>query len=223
MATLSPPEWHLHWDGQRREPFYCFWGTKSQDSVQKLQPLWRERRAKAESSRASLSAYQPKALPLGQTGSHGRRSAGDCRHNMHLSIPSIVYRPTLHGVRLGGLKIALWSVTCRLLACRLSLLSAINDNPQPSSCDNESFICIHLTRRDIDWTRNRQRWVQGRLGLWAQKRTFVRNLWQFGATTLHLSSDMVIRTGQGSIKGFCCEPVKGRVFRGNIIIYSIIS
>ena len=158
------------------ESHFAVCGGQSHKTVHKPQPLWREGRAEAESSRASPSAYQPKALPLGQTGSYGGRSAGDCRHNMHLSIPSIVYRPTLHGVRLGGLKIALWSVTCRLRASRLSLLSAITDNPQPSSCDNESLICIHLARRDIDWTRNRQRWVQGRLGLWAEKRTFVRNL-----------------------------------------------
>ena len=41
------------------------WGTRSQDSVHKPQPFWREGRA--ESSRGP-SAYQPSALPLGQTG-----------------------------------------------------------------------------------------------------------------------------------------------------------
>ena len=46
---------------------------KSQDSVHKPQPFRRERRAEAVSNRGS-SAYQPNALPLGQTGSqHGSR------------------------------------------------------------------------------------------------------------------------------------------------------
>ena len=38
------------------------------DSVRKPQPFWRERRAEAVSNRGP-SAYQPNALPLGQTGS----------------------------------------------------------------------------------------------------------------------------------------------------------
>ena len=38
----------------------------SQDSVHKPQPLWRERRAEAEST----LLHTPNALPLGQTGSH---------------------------------------------------------------------------------------------------------------------------------------------------------
>ena len=38
------------------------------DSVHKPQPFWRERRAEAVSNRGP-SAYQPNALPLGQTGS----------------------------------------------------------------------------------------------------------------------------------------------------------
>ena len=37
------------------------------DSVHKPQPFWRKRRAKAVSNRGP-SAYQPNALPLGQTG-----------------------------------------------------------------------------------------------------------------------------------------------------------
>ena len=44
------------------------WWTKSQDSVHKPQPFQRERRAEAVSNRGP-SAYQPNALPLGQTGS----------------------------------------------------------------------------------------------------------------------------------------------------------
>ena len=44
-------------------------GQKSQDSVYKPQPFWRERRAEAVSNRGP-SAYQPNALPLGQTGLH---------------------------------------------------------------------------------------------------------------------------------------------------------
>ena len=52
------------------------WWTKSQDSVHKSQPLffWRERRAEAVSNRGP-SAYQPNALPLGQTG-----STSQCEH-----------------------------------------------------------------------------------------------------------------------------------------------
>ena len=45
---------------------------KSQDSVHKPQPFSRERRTEADSSRGP-SAYQPKALPLGQTGSRQNR------------------------------------------------------------------------------------------------------------------------------------------------------
>ena len=48
--------------------FHSLWGTKSQDSVHEPQPLWAKGRAEAESSRGP-SAYQPNALPLGQTGS----------------------------------------------------------------------------------------------------------------------------------------------------------
>ena len=45
--------------------------TKSQDSVHKPQPFWRERRAEPVSNRGP-SAYQPNALPLGLTGSHSQ-------------------------------------------------------------------------------------------------------------------------------------------------------
>ena len=50
-------------------------GTKSQDSVHKPQPLRRERRAEAVSNRGP-PAYQPNALPLGQTGSLWSFAAG---------------------------------------------------------------------------------------------------------------------------------------------------
>ena len=43
--------------------------TKSQDCVHKPQPFSRGRRAEAGSSRGPSGAYQPNALPLGQTGS----------------------------------------------------------------------------------------------------------------------------------------------------------
>ena len=43
-------------------------GAKSQDSVRKPQPFWREGRAEKELSRGP-SAYQPNTLPLGQTSS----------------------------------------------------------------------------------------------------------------------------------------------------------
>ena len=48
--------------------FYELWGAKSQDSVQRPQFFMRKR-AEADSNRGP-SAYQPDALPLGQTGSH---------------------------------------------------------------------------------------------------------------------------------------------------------
>ena len=41
---------------------------KSQDSVHKPQPFWRESRTEVVSNQGP-SAYQPNALPLGQTGS----------------------------------------------------------------------------------------------------------------------------------------------------------
>ena len=43
---------------------------KSQDNVHKPQPFWGERRAEAVSNQGP-SAYQPNALPLGQTGAQG--------------------------------------------------------------------------------------------------------------------------------------------------------
>ena len=42
---------------------------QSHKTVHKPQPFWRERRAEAVSNQGP-SAYQPNALPLGQTGSH---------------------------------------------------------------------------------------------------------------------------------------------------------
>ena len=53
--------------------FHQLRGAKSQDSVHKPQPFRRERKAEAESNRGP-SAYQPNALPLGQTGSHNGRN-----------------------------------------------------------------------------------------------------------------------------------------------------
>ena len=44
-------------------------------SVHKPQTFGRERRAEAVSNRGP-SAYQPNALPLGQTGSHGNAGSG---------------------------------------------------------------------------------------------------------------------------------------------------
>ena len=73
IATLSLSEWldpTLRWATMRDILlFHWLWGTKSQDSIHKLQPFWRERRTEAESSRGP-SAYQPNALPPGQTGSN---------------------------------------------------------------------------------------------------------------------------------------------------------
>ena len=59
----------LRWAAMRAILFFSMkkW-TKSQDSVHKPQPFRRERRAEAVSNRGP-SAYQPNALPLGQTGS----------------------------------------------------------------------------------------------------------------------------------------------------------
>ena len=90
------------------ESHFTVCGGQSHKTVSRNYNLYEEK-GEPKQNRAELAFLLTslKQLPLGQTGSHGRRSAGDCRHNMHLSIPSIVYRPTLHGVRLGGLKIAL--------------------------------------------------------------------------------------------------------------------
>ena len=53
-------------------------GNDGQDSVHKPQPFSRERRTEAVSNRGP-SAYQPNALPLGQTGSHySHRDRPDC-------------------------------------------------------------------------------------------------------------------------------------------------
>ena len=49
--------------------------VKTWDSVHKPLPFWRERRAEAVSNRGP-SAYQPNALPLGQTGSRWRWGRG---------------------------------------------------------------------------------------------------------------------------------------------------
>ena len=48
-------------------------GQSHKTSVHKPQPFWRERRAEAVSNRGP-SAYQPNALPLGQSGSHTKSS-----------------------------------------------------------------------------------------------------------------------------------------------------
>ena len=59
----------LRWAAMRAILMFQWkWWTKSQDSVHKPQPFWRERRTEAVSNRGP-SAYQPNALPLGQTGS----------------------------------------------------------------------------------------------------------------------------------------------------------
>ena len=71
--TLSPPEWFCIKAGRCVGHFNVFivW-AKSQDSVHKPQFLKRrERRAEADPNQGP-SAYQPSALPLGHTGSHGR-------------------------------------------------------------------------------------------------------------------------------------------------------
>ena len=71
--------------------FHSLWGTKSQDSVHKPQLFWRERRAERyagkqkgfrESTRGP-SAYQPNALPLGQTGSLSKRAHLGMREMQH--------------------------------------------------------------------------------------------------------------------------------------------
>ena len=48
-------------------------GGQSHKTVSTDLNFWRDRRAEADSNRG-LSAYQPNALPLGQTGSHGQTS-----------------------------------------------------------------------------------------------------------------------------------------------------
>ena len=82
ITTLSPPEWLLHQDGQQWETFWCFINCEGQSQAsfincegQSHKPVstdhnfWRELTAEVDSNR-SPSAHQPKALTLGQTGSH---------------------------------------------------------------------------------------------------------------------------------------------------------
>ena len=70
VATLSPPEWFLRKDAQRWEPCQWFINCESQShrTVSTDHKCRKERRPEVNSSRGS-SAYQPNALPLGQTGS----------------------------------------------------------------------------------------------------------------------------------------------------------
>ena len=62
------------------------WWTKSQDSVHKPQPFWRERRAEAVLNRGP-SAYQPNALPLGQTSSRSHPMERKQFVNVGLHLP----------------------------------------------------------------------------------------------------------------------------------------
>ena len=71
IATLSPSEWLLHYDWQRQEPFNVSLIVRDKvtnETVSTDHSFWRERRAEGDSNRGP-SAYQPNALPLGQTGS----------------------------------------------------------------------------------------------------------------------------------------------------------
>jgi len=62
IATLSPPEWPaLRWAAMRAVLMF-------HKTVSTNYNFWRESRAEAVSNRGP-SAYQPTALPLGQTGS----------------------------------------------------------------------------------------------------------------------------------------------------------
>ena len=69
IATQSPQEWLMHyrWAATRDILFRNCEG-QSHKTVSTDHNFWRERRAKADSNRGP-SAYQPNALPLGQTGS----------------------------------------------------------------------------------------------------------------------------------------------------------
>ena len=71
IARLPPSQWLLHSDGQRWEPFECFINYEGQrhKTVSTDHNFWRERKAEPDSNRGP-SAYQPNALPLGQTGSN---------------------------------------------------------------------------------------------------------------------------------------------------------
>ena len=72
IATPSPPGWLLHLDGQRWEPFECFINCKGQshNTVSTNRNLFEEKGEPKRESNRGPSAYQPNALPLGQTGSN---------------------------------------------------------------------------------------------------------------------------------------------------------
>ena len=66
--------------------FHKLAGTESQDSVQRPQ-LSKRKKSRSGSKPRSLSAEQPDALPLGQTGSHGAR---EYEHGLNTSLISSV-------------------------------------------------------------------------------------------------------------------------------------
>jgi len=97
----------LRWAAMRSRK----WWTKSQDSVHKPQPFRRERRAEAVSNRGP-SAYQPNALPLGQTGSSKNRLLGFIehfaknqeRHISYILTPSVPWYHLKTAIKVANLK-----------------------------------------------------------------------------------------------------------------------
>ena len=68
IATLSPSEWPaLRWAAMRAVLIFINCEGQSHKTVSTGHNFWREKRAEAVSNRGP-SAYQPTALPLGQTG-----------------------------------------------------------------------------------------------------------------------------------------------------------
>ena len=92
IATLSPPEWLLHYNGLQQEPFSCFINCKGQShkTASTDHNFWRERRAGMDSNQGP-SAYQPNALLLGQTGS----LAGSPRYLLNILTNTVTEALTL--------------------------------------------------------------------------------------------------------------------------------
>ena len=67
----------LRWAAKRAILMFHNCEGQSHRTVSTDHSFWRERRAEADSNRGP-SAYQPNALPLGQTGSHGKSPSTVC-------------------------------------------------------------------------------------------------------------------------------------------------
>ena len=108
------------------------------DSVHKPQPFWRERRAEAVSNRGP-SAYQPNALPLGQTGAQAVSMAMDL---YILDIGPCLLPPSFQNGCVVPLELDFiaddptprfsFSITAQVSLCRLSYITSYRTGPCPA-------------------------------------------------------------------------------------------